>query len=137
MSIRAGLLVGMIAGWAVSDLSAQCLQYEPEPVELAGHLFLREFPGPPEYHSVGEGDRPEIAALLLLDATICVAGDPESDLNLGSHDGVVLVQLVSDESLRRYENQRVVARGSLYEAHTGHHRTPVLLTVQEIAISPN
>jgi hypothetical protein len=132
VSIRGLLLIGMLAGLS-SDVVAQCLAYEPEPVELVGRLFQREFPGPPEYHSVELGDQPELASLLLLDATVCVDGDPASDLNLGSHDGLVLVQLVSDQSLLSYEAQRVVVRGSLFERHAAHHRTAVLLTVDEIA----
>lgn len=50
-----------------------------------------------------------------------------------NHDGVDALQLVLTTAqynvLRPALGSRVRLRGSLFEAHTGHHHTPVLLRV--------
>jgi Domain of unknown function (DUF4431) len=71
--------------------------------------------------------------LLKLDSPICVAQDKsDPDLNPGQKD-VREVELVLNNQQAVRANlllgKRVVATGTLFGAHTGHHDTPVLLTV--------
>lgn len=110
---------------------AICLSYEPVQVSLEGELTSRLVPGPPDYHSIARGDQPETVVILVLDAPVCVRGDPASRSNARSHARVSKVQLVvTGRSWRRSLGKRVKATGSLFEASSGRHRTPVVLTVR-------
>jgi hypothetical protein len=121
-------LLGLSLG--VADSSARCLSYEPAQVTLVGTLTSRTFPGPPDYRNIARGDQPETVFILTLDEPICVSGDPSSRLNSKSHSRVTEVQLVTRSlNPRRLLNKQVRASGSFFSAHTGHHRTPVVLTV--------
>jgi hypothetical protein len=59
----------------------------------------------------------------------------EPDLDPGQ-DGLNSVQLVLQYGdYKKYDfllGKRVIAKGTLFGAHTGHHRTSILLTVQSI-----
>jgi hypothetical protein len=110
---------------------ADCLTYTG-PVELAGTLTRRTFPGPPNYESVARGDRPETTWLLRLDQPACVAADASDDA--GFNVAVASVQdiqlAVTPEQFQRYRDRvgrRVSLAGTLFGAETGHHHTPVLL----------
>ena len=46
--------------------------YQPTRVALTGVLFLKTFPGPPNYESIKRGDRPERGWYLKLDKKIYV-----------------------------------------------------------------
>lgn len=101
-------------------------------VELAGVLARRTYPGPPNYESVARGARPETTWLLRLDRPACVAADASDTTGFNvAVASVREVQLaVTPEQFRRYRGrvgQRVALSGALFGAHTGHHRTPVLL----------
>ena len=117
-------------GVGITDSAARCLPYEPAQVTLVGTLTSRIFPGPPNYRSIALGDQPETIFILTLDEPICVSGDPASRLNSKSHFRVTEVQLVTRGlDPRRLLNKRVRASGGFFSAHTGHHRTPIVLTV--------
>lgn len=114
-----------------------CLSYEPAVVSLKGTLVRKTFPGPPNYESVSKGDAAETYWLLRLAQPICVdANTKEPDLG-GPHTDLRLIQLVVKPQV--YKNKAalvgksVVASGTLFEAITGHHHTPVLLTVTTLA----
>jgi len=114
-----------------------CLSYEPSVVRLTGTIIRKTFPGPPNYESVEQGDSPEVAWLLVLSKPICVEKDAKDpDLNPAQKD-IRKIQLVFRDSTA-YKNQKdlvgkgVIARGTLFGAHTGHHHTPVLLTVSTL-----
>jgi hypothetical protein len=113
--------------------AARCLSYEPTTVNLVGQLRSATFPGPPNYVSIAKGDYPESVFILTLDQAICVSGDPASSLNSESHSGLTEIQLVvSRDKVRSLLGKRIRASGTLAGAHTGHHRTPVLLQVSSI-----
>ena len=121
-------------------LAQGCLKYEPDSVVLRGTLITRGYAGPPNYSDTTAGDRAEHPFILQLDTAICVNGDPASELNVTSYQGVQEVQLVvSGDSafvaVRALVGRAVRASGTLFEHHTGHHRTPVLLTVKSLAQS--
>jgi hypothetical protein len=112
---------------------AGCRSYQPEVVSLHGKLLLKTFAGPPNYHDIRKGDEAQTVWLVRLDSPICVDRDKaEPDLN-PSQKNVRSVQLVLNredgERAKALLGKRVVATGSLFGAHTGHDRTPVLLTV--------
>jgi uncharacterized protein DUF4431 len=115
----------------------RCLSYEPSVIQLTGTLMHKVFPGPPNYKDLRSGDMPEVLWLLNLTAPICVDQDKaQPDLN-PSHKKIRTIQLVLPvEFFRKYENllgKRIIVTGTLFGAHTIHHRTPVLLTVNSLA----
>jgi hypothetical protein len=73
--------------------------------------------------------------LLLLDSPICVA--QADDINEAERDQL-LVQLNAGPekfgSEQQLSGKRVQARGTLYHAHTAHHHTPLILTVESLTI---
>jgi hypothetical protein len=106
-------------------------------VKLTGTLIRQTFPGPPNYESVRKGDRAETVWLLVLASPVCVdvdKGDPE--LN-PAKSGVSRIQLeVGAGVYKKYKGlvgTRVVATGTLFAEISGHHHTPVLLTVSTLA----
>jgi hypothetical protein len=118
--------------WLPAAAEGACLTYT-ERVHLEGVLEQRTFPGPPEYESVAKGDRPETAWLVRLRRPACVDADPTDKEGLSERiDRLLLVQLVLEneqfKTARRRVGRRVAVSGRLFGAHTGHHRTPALLT---------
>ena len=115
-----------------------CLHYEPAGVSLKGRVVHEIFPGPPNYQSIRKGDRKEEIWVLTLEQPVCVdASEDKSDFDV-ARQGIRRVQLVfSDGSqFEKYKDilsGEVVAIGSLYGAHAGHHHTEVLMTVSNLA----
>jgi hypothetical protein len=97
-------------------------------VRLSGVLSQKVFPGPPNYESVGKGDAAEKAWILT------VARDTKQE---------EFQLVVSDSSkakvaaLRRSIGKKITIVGSMWEAQTGHHHTPFLVTVSAIEKKPN
>ena len=112
---------------------AQCLEYDPKTVSLTGGLRQEVHPGPPNYESVKNGDRPETIWVLRLSKPICVAGT--DDINV-REDGQAEVQMVLEpDQFGKYKHmmrQQVIVTGKLFHAHTGHHHKTLLISVSEI-----
>jgi Domain of unknown function (DUF4431) len=127
-------LLVLLPSLALAQLEvAGCKQYEPVLVSLKGTLVRETLAGPPNYEDIHKGDKPETIWLLKLQSPICVDQDKvQPDLN-PSQKNVRKVQLVLDnehyERAKALLGRRVVATGTLFGAHTGHHHTTVLLTV--------
>ena len=123
----------------VSGAAVPCLTYEPATVELRGTVVRETFPGPPNYESVKEGDAPEVVWLLQLAEPICVSAK-ESDAEYPAASDLKRVQLVlTADEYKKFADlvgQPVVASGSLFAAHTGHHHADVLLTVEGMGPDP-
>jgi hypothetical protein len=120
---------------STTSMAADCARFEPAVTQLEGKLVLRDFPGPPNYESVASGDTLERQWILELTSPMCVDADSMSDLNAAPQKDVHEVQLVlsgTSPSLTGHRNRVVLISGTLFTAHTGHHRTPVLLTVQSV-----
>lgn len=118
-----------------SKPSKPCLQYEPKVVELKGILQEVVFPGPPNYESVETGDTPEHSLILQLKDPICVQGDPSSDMNSETVRDIKQVQVALvtyKKSVQKMIGKNITVRGTLFAAHTGHHRTPVLIDAKDI-----
>jgi hypothetical protein len=119
------LLALLISG---AQGSAACLSYA-EPAMLEGRLVRRVFPGPPNYESIARGDRREVALILQLESPACVDADPADSSGFSPAIGRVSeIQLVAaGAGPKPAPGARVRVTGHLFGAHTGHHRTPVLL----------
>jgi hypothetical protein len=127
-------------------LSAQtvpphCLEYEPSVVHLTGQIQRHVFPGPPNYSSIKDGDERDVQWVLHLSSSVCVNGKRGDDLNNESEVNIREMQLVimNDGDWKRYTSligKNVQLTGTLFHAYTGHHRTPVLLTVRLIEPQP-
>ncbi len=104
--------------------------YEPEEVELSGMLYEMVYPGPPEYMSVKEGDCPEEVVILTLKNPINVEIDEEDSFN-EPEKGVRELQVVFADSMPSKHQMKgeIALRGTLYHAHTAHHRRRVLMMV--------
>jgi hypothetical protein len=125
----------LLVGPCASASGQRCLGYGPT-VSLAGTLRSRVFPGSPNYESIRRGDRRETAIILTLVARACTTGnDPQgSDV---PETGIREMQLVVTKDahwkyVRRLMGKRAIVTGTLFHAHTGHHRTKVLVDVASI-----
>lgn len=112
------------------------LSYEPALVQLQGTLKLVSKYGPPNFGENPETDEKVQVPILEVREPVSVRADPSSNLNDESADGVTEVQLVfSLNGTLAYSdlvNQNVTVTGTLYHAHTAHHYTTVLMTVEAI-----
>ena len=132
--IAGSILISTNSGMGQS--TPQCLSYEPAVVTLTGTLVRKTFPGPPNYESVKKGDKPETSWFLDLPESVCVNEDKiEPDLN-PKQSGIHEIQLVlQPEQYRQHKGmigRKVLATGTLFGEHTGHHHTPVLLAVRTL-----
>jgi hypothetical protein len=114
-----------------------CLSYEPAVVKVKGTLKRKTYPGPPNYESLRNGDKPETYWIVELPQPVCVAEDmaqPDFD---PARANVNRIQLVLEPAMyasyRGLVGRRVTVSGTLFGAITGHHYTPVLLTVRSIS----
>ena len=95
-------------------------QFEERPIRASGFVSLEVFPGPPNYKSIKNGDAREEAWIL----TTAKAGR--------FHLVILDNKKEKFETLRRCLGKMVHVKGLAWEAHTGHHRTPFLITVHSI-----
>ncbi len=112
-----------------------CLSYEPTVVALHGKLTRIIFAGQPNYEDVRKGDHAEPYWILNLDSPICLNED-KSDFNLSrKHVRKVQLVMINDGMYHSHSpllGKKVVAIGTLFGAHTGHHHTSVLLIVKSL-----
>ncbi len=114
--------------------SRACLSYEPSVVQLSGTIIRKTFPGPPNYESIERGDKAEVLWLLVLSQPICMEEDIKEPSLSPAQKDIRKIQLVfrdaaAYETHKKLVGKIVVAKGTLFGAHTGHHHTPLLLTV--------
>jgi hypothetical protein len=113
-----------------------CYRFEPAVSTMSGTLVRKSYPGPPNYEDIKSGDRPETGWYVRLAHPVCVTGTPGDEVNGEDQGGVDLVQLVlmHDEykTHRGLVGKKVTVTGTLFRWHTGHHHTPVLLTVTRL-----
>ena len=135
------LTLALLIGFSTSASAQECLEYGPT-VSLTGTLRSKVFPGPPEYVSIKRGDRAETAMIVKLAAPICTTSKQEKpdDLSIPETD-VRDVQLVLTtpahwKAAKSRLGKSIVVSGTLYHAHTGHHRTKVLMMVSELKPKP-
>ena len=124
---------GFSPGWAVD----QALHYEPAVSTLTGTLMAEEFFGPPNYGANPQSDARETAYILYLDMPVTVVGDPKDALNPDTFDGVTRIQLVpdTDGTIIGLAGRHVSVTGVLFQHHTGHHYTEILMQVSAITVA--
>jgi hypothetical protein len=107
-----------------------CFALEPSVSELVGVVEERTFPRPPNYDE-NPTDAQETQLILVLLAPTCVKPS-EPDKSWGPFTEITLVPIhTSSQSIPR--NKRIKVVGTLFEVHTGHHHTPLLMSVQSVA----
>ena len=112
------------------------LSYEPTVVELKGKLIIKTFFGPPNFGENPETDSKERSWILSLTTPINVRAKTEDDpILFPSVENVRELQLVLPEPHRELIGKKIIVRGTLFHAHTGHHHTDVLMMVQSISSS--
>ena len=126
----------LAAGCCPPASAQQCLRYGPTVVSLKGTLRSQTFPGPPNYQSIKRGDAKETATILTLVTRVCTKGDDPQGFDV-TETGLREVQLVVTRDahwkiIRRLMGKRAVVTGTLFNAHTGHHRAKVLIDVSAI-----
>lgn len=104
-------------------------------VTISGVLTSRSFAGPPNFESVAQGDREERALILKLPVPLCAtdgefieAGTTFDQLHLSASAAAIL------KALNLAVGRSVTVRGKAFGAHTGHHRAPLVLIVEEVGI---
>ncbi len=105
-------------------------------MELTGKIAVRTFPGPPNYEDVLKGDALERCWILVLKKPRCVDANVANIMNI-DESAVKEIQLVSSshDDYEKYKDllgKNVSVSGTLFHAHSGHHHTAVLMTVQHI-----
>jgi len=130
LEVSALTLALTVASCAMAD---ECLRYEPDEITLVGTLTNRTYPGPPNYEDISRGDAPESVLILELSDPICVEADLSNELNTDAHANVRAVQIISRRrSSDSLLGRQVKATGTLFQAISGHHRTPVVLQAGSI-----
>ena len=117
------LTVGLIVSWVAPLPAARILFNEPETINIVGILQKEVFPGPPNYENIRSGDSPETVWFVTVD----------DDAKYTIETGEQRIQLILPQD--QYDhllNQTVVATGTLFDGHTVHHHTPVLLFVTKL-----
>ena len=119
-------------GFAGFSYSAETLKYEPSVVTRQGKLSVQDFPGPPGYESVAQGDKSERYWILTLNTPVHVIASPKDEL-METKDNVKEIQLVCfmgcGEKFSFSIGESVTLTGTLFSAHSGHHHKDVLMTV--------
>jgi hypothetical protein len=142
--MRAAVVVLLLLSWGFSCGASgpsdeeRWVSYEPVVVELSGRLTVSMKFGPPNYGEDPETDQRLKIPVLLLSEPVNVRGEPDAQVNIESVRGVKEVQLIFLRG-RNYDglvNSRVVARGTLSHAVSGHHFTEVVMTVEDLEAAP-
>jgi hypothetical protein len=116
-----------------------CLEGEPAIEKITGLTYKKTFPGPPNYESIKQGDMPETRTILKLDNPICIIMPDMSDITDKSvMRDIKEVSLFFPENdvykkYKRLKHKRVLVTGEIWAAYTGHHHTPILITVLDIS----
>jgi hypothetical protein len=112
--------------------SEECLTYEPQVVVLEGKVVTRTFFGPPGYGETPKIDTREKQALLLLKSKICIAEGSDENQPAEINQSKITLVPTSIKSFTPYTGKRVTVKGEIFHAISGHHHTPILMSVQTI-----
>jgi len=135
MRIVLAIVIVVISGCVSSAAAQKCFEYGP-PVTFTGKLLSKIAPGPPNYESIRKGDQKETVILLTLAQPFCTTGNDPAGVDVpekGLRD--LQLAITKDEdwpAIRRLKGKRVTVSGTLFHAHTGHHRTRVLMSVTQV-----
>lgn len=119
-----------------TKIAENCLNYEPQKVQLVGTLYRKSFPGPPNYEDIKKGDEEEIYWLIKTTNPFCI--NKSNYVEGAELHGQSEVQLVISSKLNFYKtkrsllNKKIKVQGTLFPQITGHHKTEVLLNVETL-----
>lgn len=119
------------------------IQSSEPSITLRGKLRLKLFPGPPEYGSIEEGDRADYVWIVELDepSFLLALNAPENELSLDladiikredAHDLILCLDEKHERTCEEYKDRDVIVRGILFQAHTAHHYTSLLIDLKDI-----
>lgn len=132
MKHRSRYLAGLLIGAAVNCCCADsCVRYNEDGVVLTGKVERRTFYGPPNYGENPRTDSRETQAILRLDRPLCTAGSVDGLEQAEDAQELVTLVPLGPFSLKPFAGKRVSVKGSLFHAHTGHHRTPILIELRQ------
>jgi hypothetical protein len=111
------------------------LSYEPAIIELEGKLTVVWKYGPPNYGEQAKTDAKLRVPILVLVKPVNVRGNPQDALNAESVEGLRRIQLILfniKTPYKRLIGKKLIVKGTLLHAHTGHHFTDVVMDVRSI-----
>jgi len=111
--------------------------YEPSISDIKGKLTLNKFYGPPTFGATPDIDMIEQVWILNLDKTINVHQhdhNPEEGINSTQYniDRIQLAPGKHNIDFKKYQNKIITVKGMFWGEHTGHHFTPVLMSVIDV-----
>ncbi len=114
------------------------LSYQPAVVELQGTLRVKTFYGPPNYGENPATDAREESPILILKNPVNVRGNrnPQIEFDRKSVRNLRAMHLVLVMPHKEFIGRKVIVKGTLFHAFTGHHHTNVLMNVQSIKLDP-
>lgn len=134
--ILPALLIEIFCTAVGAGSPGDCLSYERAGVRLTGRIIIKVFPGPPNYASLEEGDKPDPAWILHLTKPICIKADKGDEFNV-AEDKVSDIHLVLDGNQFRQlrplmRKGAVTLTGTLFHKFNAHHHANVLMRVRSI-----
>jgi hypothetical protein len=102
---------------------------------LHGILKREQFYGPPGYGEDPQHDKKEQAYILYVDKSFSLNkfdGFKKEQEYGRSFGNITKAQLVTNESLKNLIGTSITVEGDLFESHTGHHHTDVLMSVTKL-----
>lgn len=109
--------------------------YAPVQETLVGTVKKITFAGPPNYDDINEGDSPETCPYLILDNPVDFSTNVTNSSHMVDEKHIQLIQLALNKQSHWMfikDGARLKVKGTLYEAHTAHHHTRVLMMVDEV-----
>ncbi|MEI4952345.1 DUF4431 domain-containing protein [Aeromonas caviae] len=107
-------------------------------VTLYGKVREEVYPGPPNYSSIDDGDKPQFYWILYTNEPISLVGRNMENDELYENGLSCMFQLcIAPEIYDKHLDilgKYVKAEGGIFFGHTGHHKTKALLTVQNIRV---
>ena len=129
-SVLGAVLIGFACNCLAED---KCLRYDKEIRGLRGILQIRVFFGPPNYGDNPNTDSRETQAVLFLTKAICTVKDEGSDDTNEANQFELTLVPNQKVRLSGLAGRSVIVSGKLFGAHTGHHHTPLLLSLSSIS----
>ncbi len=114
----------------ISNSVFACPSGGGDAIKVIGAVTFEIFPGPPNYENIEEGDRPEKYWILTLNEPMCFSPDPdfmETEVTINKLQ-LLLYKLRGEVKLK--QGTKYEFFGITVPAHTGHHKTKVMLEVE-------
>lgn len=115
--------------------SNRWLSYDPAVVELEGRLTVQRRYGPPNFGEQPKTDAKVKVPIIVLKNPVNVRGTPGAAPNDVDVKRIKRIQLIFEPGQMNYAalvGKKIVVKGKLFHAHTGHHYTDVVMSVVSI-----